>query len=193
MSADPKFVHDDDPSAYKSHVLYILPGDANCEHLLRMIETTPLYDEVYIQDVKLLKQRPHWLDGVPILVVKKTSQAHKGRNIMQYVQQWQNDDLIPVDVGAGNKSQFTGDYASFHNAGMYTLEDENDAAPVHSEVDSNGQPQYNERQLRKKQAETENSSKLQQMIEARNQMDARVSQHGQRGPVPRNVMAQGRW
>lgn len=197
--ADQKFT-DEDPSVYKSHILYIVPGDANCDYLLRYLETTQLYDEVFIQDAKLLQRRPAWLDGVPILVSKKNAQAHKGRNIMQYIQNWRSDDLLPVSQGTGGLSEFNDGeasgqgFASLYGQHMFSMEEDDGQMPAPPPSGHQQQQQQgptNEKQSRKQQLETENAMKLQQMMEARNQMDARLSQKNNRaGPVPRDFMQQ---
>ena len=183
--------NDDDPSVYKTHVLYYLNADPHCEKLIKLLETHPLNDDVYHQDINLLKQRPTWLDGVPVLVNKSTSDAHKGRNIYKYLEQWKSEEFLPANSSTGGYASFespignlesdengeaaignldTTKFASLYDTGMFTMEDDNDVSqPTTTPVAGGSQ-----RDKRRENAATEAQIKTQQLLEARNTHDQRV-------------------
>lgn len=54
-----------DPLAFKSHVLYLLLNDRSSKKAASIARN---HDNIFIQDVDQLKRRPPWLRGVPTLV-----------------------------------------------------------------------------------------------------------------------------
>jgi hypothetical protein len=128
--------NDNDPSVYKTHILYVIPSDPNCSKLVSALEGHPLYEHIFTQDVGQLKQRPSWLDGVPMLVNKANSQAHKGKNIYSYVKEWKSDELLPAHASTGGYASFEdngehelGDthsksFSSLYDSGMFTMDDD---------------------------------------------------------------------
>ena len=169
-----------DDSAFKNHVLYVVPGDPNCARLEALLLQHPIGDDVWTQNAMDIPrhQRPSWLTGVPILVVKAKKQAHKGDNIYRYLREWKDEDynLQP----AGSFSDVTGfDYQNFdggdnvtdgfagvNQLGTYTLEDEQ--RPPQSTLNSTGTV---ERTERSRQAEKESQERAKVLMEQRGQMD----------------------
>ena len=172
---------DTDPSVYKTHVLYVLAGDANCGKLLTHLETHGLNDEVYVQDAGELKQRPPWLDGVPILINKSTNQAHKGRNIYKYLAEWKSDDFMPAGSSIGGYASFEHNgeeefgnsnakkFASLYDNGMFSMEDEGETAIVQPTAAKGARDQ------RRSEAQNEAQLATQRLQEARNLQDQRAA------------------
>lgn len=198
---DQAFV-DNDPSVYKTHILYVMQNDANCAKLLAFLESHPLADEVFVQDALQIARRPAWLDGVPLLVVKQTKAAHKGRNIYEYLKQWQSDDFLPAGASTGGFASYEDPethvgitdrkFASIYGNGMFDMQEGDDG---------NGQPappaseNASERDRRKQAAATQSQLAAQRMQEARDAMDRRLQSRGggagpAMGSVPRNAFAQ---
>jgi hypothetical protein len=193
---------DDDASVYKNHILYYLPDDSNCSRLVGALDQHPLGDDVYMQDVRQLRQRPAWLDGVPILVRRKDGQAHKGQNIYNYLRSWQpeEDDFQPAGASTGGyasyedgETAFVGErkFASLFSDGMFNVEDDAEdgggrggggggmraaASTVDSFASNGSQKPLNEKQRRKQEAEVESSHRAQQMLDARQMQDQRLQQ-----------------
>jgi hypothetical protein len=192
--------NDNDPSVYKTHVLYVLPSDANCTKLLSLLEGHPINEDVYTQDVSLLKQRPAWLDGVPILVNKGNSQAHKGKNIYAYLKEWKNDELLPANASTGGYASFehngehelgsktSKSFSSLYDSGMFTMEeDAEDAAGASARAAAKGSPPSSQpdaasgstrRDQQREQALSDAQNRTQQLIESRNLQDQRVKNSG---------------
>jgi hypothetical protein len=207
-----KSFDDNDQSVYKSHILYILPKDPNCVKLLSALESMPIHEEVFVQDVTQLRQRPTWLDGVPILVNKKNNQAHKGQNIYTYARAFQPENFMPAGAVTGgwasfedgeNTGAFDKKFSSLFDAATYDLEEEGaqSAAGSASRAGNGGNggganggepTPMNEKSLRKQQSEREVQDRAQQMISVRQQQD-QLLQSRQRGSaaIPRNAFAEG--
>jgi hypothetical protein len=191
---------DDDPSVYKTHILYVVNGDANCDRLMQQLEAHPLGDEVFVQDALKIAHRPAWLDGVPILVVKQTKQAHKGRNIYDYLRAWKSDEFMPAGSTTGGFASYEDPenavgvtdrkYASIYGNDMFSL-DEEDGGRQAAQPD----PNASERDRRRQTAASQSQLATQRLQEARDAMDRRLqSRAGGGGPtmgsVPRNAFAQ---
>lgn len=187
---------DDDPSVYKSHILYIIPGDANCMRIQRLIEQSGLCDEIYHQDVrKLGSKRPRWIDGVPILAVKQTGEAHKGTNIDRYVAQWVNTDLLPAFSAVGGHAAFETGAAmgrgnalasSVFDAGVYTLTDGSEDGGAGSPSVQPSEGGTSDKGRRKKESEAEQAARLEKLIEHRNALDRQTqARFATRVPPPR--------
>ena len=182
-----KAFDDNDQSVYKTHILYVTPKDPNCVKLLSKLETMPLFDEVFVQDIAQLRQRPVWLDGVPILVCKKTNQAHKGQNIYTYAQAYQPDEFLPAGAVTGgwssfedgeNYGSFDRNFSSLFNSATYDLEEDGPTrggvgAPVAAAGGSAGGG-MNEKQMRKQQSEQEAQQRAQEMVNVRQNQDQLV-------------------
>jgi len=181
--------NDNDPSVYKTHILYMLPTDENCNKLLRVLEDHPINEHVFQQDVSKLSARPPWLDGVPILVDKSTSKAHKGRNIYAYIQEWKSDDFLPAGACTGGYASFesngedelgdasTKKFASLSTSGVFDLEEEGGGGRQQQQpaaTASGGGGGGGARNQRKEQLMNEAQSKAQALMDARNMQDQRL-------------------
>ena len=184
--------NDNDPSVYKTHILYMLPTDENCNKLIRVLENHPIGEHVFYQDVSKLGSRPPWLDGVPILVDKSTSKAHKGRNIYAYVQEWKTDDFMPAGSCTGGYASFetngedelgdasTKKFASLSTSGVFDLEEDGSASSSTaakqqpSSAASSSSSAGGARSQRKEQLMNEAQSKAQALMDARNMQDQRL-------------------
>lgn len=189
---------DDDPSVYKTHILYVVSGDPNCDKLLQHLEVHPMGDEVFVQDALKIARRPAWLDGVPILVVKQTKQAHKGRNIYDYLRSWKSDEFMPAGSTTGGFASYEDPenavgvtdrkYASIYGNDMFSLEEEGQQVVAEPASSS-------ERDRRRQTAASQSQLATQRLQEARDAMDRRLqTRSGGGGPsmgsVPRNAFAQ---
>ena len=65
-------------------VLYFHPQCTNSISLLRQFQQTPI-SSVFLQDVRLLQQRPEWLNGTPMLVDTKMGLMYRGTDAIQFV------------------------------------------------------------------------------------------------------------
>lgn len=195
---DKPFVDDDD-SVFKQHVLYVVPGDPNCERLQRMLDAHPVGDDVWVQNAREIpaNRRPPWLNGVPILVSKESKQAHRGDNIYKYLKQWQNEDynLMPANsFNAVSASGFdyqnfdagdnvTSGFAGINQLGTYTLEDEQ-RPPV-----PGGHPNgagTSGKDKRMQQAEQQTQQQTQRLMQQREEMDrAIMARNRQMGSIAR--------
>jgi hypothetical protein len=198
-----KSFDDNDQSVYKTHILYYLPSDANCSKLMGTLETHPLYDELFLQDVSKLRQRPPWLDGVPILVCKKDSQAYKGQHIQNYMKSYQSDEFLPAGACTGGWSSYDDGESSMekrfntlHDPCLFDLEEEGgqQTQPVPAQGGGGGgSAQMSEKQQRKQQSEVEAQQRAQQMMNVRQQQDqmlqARSKGSTSLAPTPRNAFA----
>lgn len=208
-----KAFDDNDQSVYKTHILYVAPKDPNCVKLLSKLESMPLFDEVFVQDIAQLRQRPAWLDGVPILVCKKTNQAHKGQNIYTYAQAYQPDEFLPAGAVTGgwssfedgeNYGSFDRKFSSLFNSATYDLEEDGPGrggvgAPVASPgqggsgnggAGSSTGGGLNEKQLRRQHSEQEAQQRAQEMVNVRQQQDQLIqSRHKPTTPLARTAFS----
>jgi hypothetical protein len=79
----PKEIDFSDPSVMFRHVLYVHPDSHPSTDTFEIIESTPwLSKEVWVQSIGDLKDdeldKAPWIDGVPILVDKRSGDIHKG-------------------------------------------------------------------------------------------------------------------
>lgn len=214
--ADPVF-RDDDASVYKNHILYFLPDDGNCARVVAAVEQHPLGEDVFMQDVRQLRQRPAWLDGVPILVRRKDGKAFKGQSVVAYLRSWQpeEDEFQPASSFSGGyasfedgETSFAGErkFASLFTAGMFDgVEEEGGGASasrpgaVRAAAATNsagpGGQALNEKQRRKQEAEVESSMRAQQLLDSRQQQDQRLQarQGGSSAPTARTVFTDDRF
>lgn len=63
---------------YKDYIVYIKPGDPPCEQLMALMSQRGLLEDAMVQDALLIKQRPSWLTGVPILIHQTPGNKEKG-------------------------------------------------------------------------------------------------------------------
>lgn len=201
MEGEKKF-NDNDPSAYKTHILYVIFNDPNCDSILNTIDKSPLYDEIYVQDVHKIKRRPEWLDVVPILVNKENNKfyAYKGKNILTYIQSWKSNDFLPATASIGGFSSFeSGDafgsgFSNVNDTGMFNLEEDENTrkelnAPMRNNDYETAPPQSGgggggERGRRKRESEAELQQRVEQLMNSRNSLDMQI-----KGEMPRNTSA----
>lgn len=110
MASEQKF-DDADQSVYSSHVLYVVPKNANCDAVTTRLDGTELGENVYVQNATTLSQRPPWLRGVPTLYCRPTNTVVTGmRDILAYTTAWKNTDLKynPTSLNAGWASSLGG-------------------------------------------------------------------------------------
>lgn len=199
-----KSFEDNDQSVYKTHILYFLPKDAHCAKLMSTLEAHALADEVFLQDVAQLQQRPPWLDGVPILVCKKNNQAYKGQHIYTYLKEYQTDDFMPANAATGgwanfddgeSNGAFERKFSSYLDPAMFDLEEEGGGSGTRAPTSVQAQPSANEsaslseKQQRRKASELEAQQRAQEMMNVRQQQDQMLQsrQKGSAVPVPRNA------
>ena len=101
---------------FKQYVLYVFPGDANCDRAMGML--TP---DVSVQDVTKLDALPAFIDGVPILADKKSESLVRGTACLRALQELKKSELIPAPTASGfsaNTGALRG--RSFESAEMLT-------------------------------------------------------------------------
>ena len=78
-------------SDYKSHVIYVVPEEANSQKALKLLRRHRAVEEdVWVQDVRMLQAPlPAWLDGVPTIISRKEGTPHRGTACLKYLQQMQ--------------------------------------------------------------------------------------------------------
>ena len=121
---DQPFDNSDD-SFFKSHVLYVLPGDGNCVKVENFLSNHPFESQTWVQNVKNLNPPlPNWLKGVPTLVSKQDKKVYTGQSIFTYLQErlvsMNNNDFVPSNSLSSFASQF--DASPLHGPGMFNLE-----------------------------------------------------------------------
>ena len=87
MSGDKKVDFENANGAeFKNYVLYIIPGEANSQKALGMLEG--MQDDVWVQDLRMLQPPlPGWLTGVPTLVPRQDAKAYRGTECLEFLQQ----------------------------------------------------------------------------------------------------------
>ena len=106
-------------------VLYIQPGDANCETALRSMNN--MAGNIHVENVSdLPRPLPPWLNGIPTLVVKSEQQAYRGTACLNKIR----DAASTSWAGAGSGDTYIGGFvdgssmackatSSFHDVPMY--------------------------------------------------------------------------
>ena len=193
----------DDPSAYKDFVLYMLHDNPGCDKLLNMVRAKPgLADNTWVQDVKLLTERPAWLNGVPIIVHKAEKKAYRGTSAFTFVAAHVDDNISFGGFGtssnfafadgkdAGNPRTSTrlgGDtYGLVNNFAADPQDKDQAAAAGGSGTSEDLQPpsaDVNERKKRKAGMQEDANSATEAFMDARRAIDARVQQTA--GVAPR--------
>ena len=81
----------DQESDYKSHILYVVPQEANSQKALEQLQRhRGVETDVWVQDVRLLQPPlPAWLKGVPTIISRKEAVPHGGTACLQYLQRLQ--------------------------------------------------------------------------------------------------------
>jgi hypothetical protein len=116
-------------SEFKSYLLYIVPSDCNSQQALALVQQShELQQDVWVQDVRLLNPPlPPWLNGVPIIVKRKTGEVFKGTACLDFVRDC--SDRTPKYLARGS-----GGVQSFHSG--ETVGTRFEAAGVTSAVDA---------------------------------------------------------
>lgn len=73
------------PPPSPAYVLYIEPGKEPSDRLTTGVQNSGL-TQIYIQDVRLLPQRPSWLNGTPILADTKMGLIYRGTDAFVFAQ-----------------------------------------------------------------------------------------------------------
>jgi len=106
-------------SEFLSFVLYILDGDPNSNAALDLLNgNVMLKQQTFLQEVTLLRVRPAWLNGVPIIVDKAAGVAHRGTKCLEFLTKFQQREAMGQmgrRISKGRRNQFdTGQAFSFH-------------------------------------------------------------------------------
>ena len=104
-------------SDYKSHVLYVVPEEANSQKALRLLrQHRAVEDDVWVQDVRMLQAPlPAWLTGVPTIISRKEGAPHRGTACLGYLQELQRG--TPDGVAALPAGGAGGGGGGFHDFG----------------------------------------------------------------------------
>ena len=81
---------------FKQYVLYVFPGDENCDRAMTM-----LTDEVHVADVTKMPRLPAFIDGVPILGDKKSKELFRGTSCMEKLSTLKKSEVAPAPTGTG--------------------------------------------------------------------------------------------
>ncbi len=190
-----KAFEDNDPSVYSSHVLYIKKNDPNCTAVVSRMDTMPLGQEVYVQEVMTMPQRPAWLRGVPSLFVRNGEQVYTGaRDILAYASAWRNTEPTSMTSSIYSTSMSSGSNlggGNLFDSAMFSIEGDPTSTPVNTSIQNQrGGQQMGERARRKAEMAAAANSAVEQMQNARASMDRNVHAYMQRNvPPPRNMMA----
>ena len=183
---------DDDPSVYRSHVLYVAKHDPNCKGVVSRLDSFELGDHVFIQDVMTLAQRPPWLRGVPSLLNTTDSKVFTGtRDIVAYASSWSDPHVSlssSISTIGGSAGGLSLGASGLFEENVFTIEGESESATL-SSFNTSSKPQ-GERATRRAAMADATSSAVEQMQQARAQMDRRfhTTNHPGRIPAPRNMM-----
>lgn len=97
-------------SEFKNFILYIKDGDHNSNEALDILNGNVLLkQQTFIQEVSLLRVRPPWLNGVPIIVDKAESVAHRGRVCLEFLQNFHQREAVGMmgrRLGRSRRMQF---------------------------------------------------------------------------------------
>lgn len=93
---------------YKSHVLYVIPGDNASQRALVMAARS---NNIQITNIHTIhpSKRPSWLNGAPILINVQTQQVFKGSHAIKQI----SDLCETVLNGADNRSGIGYDFNTY--------------------------------------------------------------------------------
>jgi len=181
---------DTDPSAYSQYVLYVRTNDPNCLSVTNFLETVPLSEKVFVQDVMKMAARPPWLRGVPTLHQTQQGTTTTGmRDIIAYATSWRNTELTSItsSIYSSSASSSCLGGGSLFDSGMFALEGDPTSTPSQAPAPGG---QMGERAKRKAEMSAETNNAVEQMQNARALMDRKMHATMQQGsvPPPRNMM-----
>jgi len=116
-----------DPVDYASFILYVKRGVPACERLARL--AAPRQD-VIVQDVERLRERPSWLRGVPTLVALPDYVVHTGTAAVQALEAFLARDIGGVSgaaagaAGAARAAPLDGDEPGGGFGGLFCIEED---------------------------------------------------------------------
>ena len=97
----------DDPSSFKDFVVYVLNDNPACDKLLHLLRNKQgLAGRTWVQDVKLLREKPAWLTGVPIVVEKAGKKAFRGTSAFTFVNEYKDEDMSFGGFGSSSSFAF---------------------------------------------------------------------------------------
>lgn len=176
---------------YLPHVLYIKPGDPNCEAVISKINQLSLYPHVLVHDAT--KTKPGWLRGVPTMLTKATESAaaivtERVPNILARLNEIRGSELGSTGVSnmaAVGASAIGGE--SLYAEGVFSIEGDNAPGPAAPDIGSRG-PQ-NEKSKRRAEMEASTNSAVENLMNSRAQFDQRM-QRNNPGGAPQRQMEQ---
>jgi hypothetical protein len=97
-------------SEFLNFVLYIKDGDKNSYAALDLLNgNVMLKQQTFIQEISLLRVRPTWLNGVPIIVDKAEGVAHRGTKCHDFLRMFQQREAMGQlgrRINKGRRMQF---------------------------------------------------------------------------------------
>jgi hypothetical protein len=182
---------DNDPTVYSSHVLYVKKNDPHCTAVTTRIDATPLGQEVFVQDVMSLTQRPGWLRGVPTLFVRNGDILTGVRDIVNYASTWRNTEpgFVSSSITSTSSSSLGG--GNLFDSSMFSIEGDPTSTSVPTlPSEGRGGQQMGERAQRKAAMAAATNNAVEQLQNARAAMDRNMYASMQRSnvPPPRNMM-----
>lgn len=77
----------DDDSAYKRFIMYVLPQDSNSNNAMQLLDrNSHMSHQTWVQDVRALPTKPTWLRGVPAVADTESKRAFLGTEALQFIQ-----------------------------------------------------------------------------------------------------------
>jgi hypothetical protein len=202
----------DDPSSFKDFVVYVINDNPACEKLLNMLRSKQgLASRTWVQDVKVLREKPAWLNGVPIVVEKAQKKAFRGTSAFTFVSEYKDEDMS--FGGFGSSSSFAFDdgkdrgarSARMLSADMYGLVNPHAADPSDADQakgESRGgmreasggdggmdppSADVGEKQSRRKGLQANTNAATEAYLNARQAVDARVKEVSGGGGMQQRV------
>lgn len=82
-------------SEFKNFILYVKDGDGPSNEALDLLNGNVLLKtQTFIQEWSLLRVRPPWLNGVPIIVDKQEGLAHRGSVALEFLRNFHHREAI---------------------------------------------------------------------------------------------------
>ena len=83
---------------FSEQVLYVFGGDANSDEAVAIARKCP---SVSIVDVAQVEQLPSFVDGVPVVHVKKNGNVYKGTTCFDFLKTLLDVQVVPAPVTSG--------------------------------------------------------------------------------------------